>query len=264
MSPAVIRPTATFLMAFALACAPALGMKVSTTAGATAGMGTGMGMGTAMAGATPGAEATAGMAGDVTRGVATGPTVGVVAEATRGAAAGVRAGSSSLAVSLAVSLDASPIVSPVVSLVVSPGVYQAPADGPVARFFDPPAQPWLPGHRGVDFHLEVGATVVSPGGGVVTFAGSVAGKPVVVVSHPDGLRSSLEPVAASVGLGATVSKGQAIGMLTVTPGGASNPEHCAAIGAGPNCLHWGVRRAEVYLDPLLLLGQAPPIVLLPY
>jgi murein DD-endopeptidase MepM/ murein hydrolase activator NlpD len=144
--------------------------------------------------------------------------------------------------------------------------YVAPVEGQVARRFDPPAVRWEAGHRGVDFWSSPGAVIRSPGAGVVTFAGSVAGKPVIVVAHPDGLRTSLEPVLASVSRGDIVKPGDPIGSLAAWGGGRNNPDHCAGL-EGPGvgevaCVHWGVRRGEVYIDPLSLLGLEP-IVLLP-
>ncbi|GAB2501158.1 hypothetical protein GCM10027063_45790 [Promicromonospora xylanilytica] len=129
----------------------------------------------------------------------------------------------------------------------------------VERRFDPPAQRWGAGHRGVDLTAAHGSSVLSPGAGVVTFAGPVARRGVLVVTHPDGLRSSLEPVAASVAVGTAVTAGERIG--TVEGGdaaGGTSPSHCAP----RSCLHWGVRRGERYIDPLSLLDR-PPIVLLP-
>jgi murein DD-endopeptidase MepM/ murein hydrolase activator NlpD len=131
----------------------------------------------------------------------------------------------------------------------------------VERLFDPPEQEWGAGHRGVDLTAPEGSRVLSPGPGVVTFAGQVARRGVVVVTHPDGLRTSLEPVAASVPVGAAVVAGSVIG---VGEGGAGDsadgatPNHCAP----RSCVHWGVRRGERYIDPLSLLDR-PPIVLLP-
>ncbi|MFE5308940.1 murein hydrolase activator EnvC family protein [Isoptericola sp. NPDC056578] len=128
-----------------------------------------------------------------------------------------------------------------------------PVPGDVVQTFDPPAEEWAAGHRGVDLAAATGERVRSPAAGTVSFAGEVAGKPVVVVAHPGGLRSTFEPVTASVGLGDPVAEGDVVGTLAAGPG------HCAPAG----CVHWGVLRGEVYLDPLALLGQAPPIVLLP-
>ncbi|MGW9193384.1 murein hydrolase activator EnvC family protein [Micromonospora chersina] len=117
----------------------------------------------------------------------------------------------------------------------------------VVRRFDPPLQPWLPGHRGVDLAATSGAEVRSAAAGVVLFAGTVAGRPVVTVGHADGLRTTYEPVRPGPAAGARVAAGTPIGLLT-----AGHPG-CAAAA----CLHWGLRRGEEYLDPLALLGLGP-------
>lgn len=117
----------------------------------------------------------------------------------------------------------------------------------VARRFDPPPQPWLPGHRGVDLAAAPGVPVSAAGAGVVTFAGIVAGRPVVTVGHVDGMRTTYEPVLAGVAVGSPVSAGAQIGHLL------DGHLDCAA----PACLHWGLRRGDTYLDPLALLGRGP-------
>jgi murein DD-endopeptidase MepM/ murein hydrolase activator NlpD len=114
----------------------------------------------------------------------------------------------------------------------------------VLRPFDPPAQPYGPGHRGVDLGGWAGEPVLAAGAGVVVFAGMVAGKPVVSVDHPNGLRTTYEPVVATVSPGQHVARGQPIGTLQAGHDG------CPAAA----CLHWGVRRGEEYLDPLWLLS----------
>jgi murein DD-endopeptidase MepM/ murein hydrolase activator NlpD len=130
----------------------------------------------------------------------------------------------------------------------------------VVRPFDAPEHEWGAGHRGVDLVAPEGSGVRSPGPGVVTFAGQVARRGVVVVTHPDGLRTSLEPVAASVPVGTAVAAGSAIGAVesSRSDGGGTTPNHCAP----RSCVHWGVRRGERYIDPLSLLDR-PQIVLLP-
>jgi hypothetical protein len=117
----------------------------------------------------------------------------------------------------------------------------------VARGFDPPPQRWAAGHRGVDLLAGAGAVVRSAGAGSVTFAGRLAGRGVVVVAHADGTRTTYEPVLATVTRGDQVGVGQALGRLTVVGG------HCVPLA----CLHWGRRRGEVYLDPMLLLRPGP-------
>ena len=133
--------------------------------------------------------------------------------------------------------------------------YAPPLDPPVTvmHAFDAPPAPWAAGHRGVDLAASDGAPVLAPAGGIVTFAGPVAGRPVVVVSHPDGRRSSLEPVIGSVPVGEPVTGGQLVGTL------ADIATHCAP----RRCLHWGVRDGETYLDPMSLLPLHGPVVLLP-
>jgi murein DD-endopeptidase MepM/ murein hydrolase activator NlpD len=123
-----------------------------------------------------------------------------------------------------------------------------PVDEPlrVTRPFDAPDSPYGPGHRGVDLAGEPGAPVVAAGAGVVVFAGMVAGRPVVSVDHPGGLRTTYEPVDPAVGAGSAVDRGTALGVLV--PGHAGCP-----VAA---CLHWGARRGEIYLDPLTLLRPA--------
>jgi murein DD-endopeptidase MepM/ murein hydrolase activator NlpD len=122
----------------------------------------------------------------------------------------------------------------------------------VMRRFDRPDQPWLPGHRGVDLAAAVGQSVLAPTDGRVTWTGVIAGRSVVVVSHQGGLRSTFEPVVATVPVGTAVARGQDVGAMAATPG------HCAP----RTCLHWGVLRGETYLDPLALVGRAE-VVLLP-
>ncbi|MDG4823589.1 M23 family metallopeptidase [Asanoa sp. WMMD1127] len=126
------------------------------------------------------------------------------------------------------------------------GGFRPPVEPPlrVTRRFDAPAQNWLPGHRGVDLASAAGATVWAAGPGVVAFAGPVAGRSVVSIDHPGGLRTTYEPLVPVVRRGDRVATGDPIGM--VEPG---HPE-CAATA----CLHWGLRRGEQYLNPLLLLG----------
>lgn len=135
------------------------------------------------------------------------------------------------------------------------GVWRWPLLGTprVVHPFAPPPGPYAAGHRGVDLAAEPGAPVVAPAVGVVTLSGSVAGVPVVVVSHAGGLRSTVQPVSGTVPVGTRVAAGEQVGTLTGDPG------HCTPA----RCLHWGVLRGSTYLDPLRLL-RPPRVVLLPY
>lgn len=119
----------------------------------------------------------------------------------------------------------------------------SPLDGlTLDRRFDPPADPYGPGHRGVDLVGRVGDVVRAVAPGRVTFAGQVGSVPVVTVDH-GGERSTYQPVVASVRVGDAVTAGQLIGTLIGTH------SHCP--GA---CLHLGRLAGEQYLDPLDLLG----------
>lgn len=125
----------------------------------------------------------------------------------------------------------------------------------VAHPFDPPARPWLSGHRGVDLAGGSGVGVRAPQAGTVSFSGWVVDRPVVTIDHGGGLRSSFEPVEATVPVGSAVEQGEEFGVLSA-PGAA----HC---GDGA-CLHWGVRRGEDYVDPLAFIRDRRPSVLLPW
>ena len=126
--------------------------------------------------------------------------------------------------------------------------YRWPLDGrpSVVRRFAPPPRPWLPGHRGVDLAGAPGAVVRAAGAGVVHFAGRLAGRGVVSIDHPGGLRTTYEPLTPTVHSGQSVAAGDPIGYLD-----AGHPG-CPV----PGCLHWGLRRGDAYLDPLALLGLA--------
>ncbi len=121
----------------------------------------------------------------------------------------------------------------------------------VVDAFDPPDSPYGAGHRGVDLAGSPGQVVHSALPGRVSYAGSLAGRGVVVVEH-GATRTTYEPVTATVRLGAPVARGDPIGALQL--GGS----HCFPRA----CLHWGWIEGETYLDPLLLVGLGP-IRLLP-
>jgi murein DD-endopeptidase MepM/ murein hydrolase activator NlpD len=135
--------------------------------------------------------------------------------------------------------------SPAVRAAVAPWV--APVDGVLAvtRPFELPPGPYAAGHRGVDLGGVPGSAVLAAGDGIVVFAGRVAGRPLVSIDHANGLRTTYEPVAPSVAAGQRVIRGSPIGALV--DGHAGCPRAA--------CLHWGVRRGETYLDPMVLLRR---------
>lgn len=142
------------------------------------------------------------------------------------------------------------------------GVTPAGADGPrlawplrpppaVLRGFDAPSPTWNRGHRGVDLAGIPGQPVYAAGSATVVFAGLLAGRPVISLAHPGGLRTSYEPVRAVVHAGQRVTAATMLGELV-----AGHPG-CAAAA----CLHWGAlwgaaARAD-YVDPLALLNSTP-------
>jgi murein DD-endopeptidase MepM/ murein hydrolase activator NlpD len=122
----------------------------------------------------------------------------------------------------------------------------------IVHAFDPPDQPWQPGHRGVDLAGVEGSAVYAAEDGVVTYAGLVAGVGVVTVTHGE-LRTTYQPVAAAVRTGQHVEAGQQVGTLDL------DGSHCAPSA----CLHWGLLRGDVYLDPTSLTTSAGRPRLLP-
>lgn len=121
----------------------------------------------------------------------------------------------------------------------------------VLQPFDPPAQRWLSGHRGADLAAAPGVTVLAPAGGVISFVGVVVDRPVLVIDHGAGLRSSFEPVHSDLVPGQNVASGEKIGVI-------ASGAHCSN-----RCMHWGLRLLDEYIDPLLTIRDDRPSILLP-
>lgn len=117
----------------------------------------------------------------------------------------------------------------------------------VERGFEPPSSPYGAGHRGVDLSATWGSAVLAAGPGRVTYAGLLAGRGVVTVTHAGGLRTTYEPVDPSAHVGDLVVHGSVLGRLSI--GHASCRRRV--------CLHWGLLRGQVYLDPLSLIDTGP-------
>lgn len=131
------------------------------------------------------------------------------------------------------------------------GPYRPPiAPMSVIATFDPPAERWLAGHRGVDLAAAPGTEVRAAGAGTVVFAGTVVDRGVVTIDH-GGIRTTYEPVDAVVAAGDAVVPGTVLGAL-----GAG--AHCSL-----RCLHWGARVGEDYVDPLALLMDYRPVLKTP-
>ncbi|MGO4385863.1 M23 family metallopeptidase [Specibacter sp. RAF43] len=127
----------------------------------------------------------------------------------------------------------------------------------VVHVFDPPAKPWLGGHRGVDLLAAQGTPILAPTDAVVAFAGVVADRPVLTLVTAGGLRLSFEPAATRLAVGDAVTRGSEIGTL-------AGRTHCDTGAPGEeSCLHWGVRRKDHYLNPLQFILDLRPSILLP-
>lgn len=127
-----------------------------------------------------------------------------------------------------------------------------PVDGErrVLRHFAAPPAPYAAGHRGIDLAARApGTAVLAATGGVVHFAGVVAGRGVVTIRSGQ-LLVTVEPVTATVATGDRVAAGEVIGRLETG--------HCRE-----PCVHAGVREAGAYVSPLRWLGGLRRAVLLP-
>ena len=121
----------------------------------------------------------------------------------------------------------------------------------IQRGYLAPAEPYGPGHRGIDLLSSPRQQILAPSEGVISFAGVVARVPVVSIDHGNGWVTSFEPAITALTRGSRVQAGQPIGLV------ATGIAHCA-------CLHFGARFNGQYISPLLLIGEVPPAVLLPW
>lgn len=137
--------------------------------------------------------------------------------------------------------------------------------------FEKPAQRWSAGHRGVDLAVpEHDRRVYAPAPGKVVFSGTVVNRKVLVLAHPDGRRSTFEPMDEALTVGTTVAAGEVIGTVAVTAGGNSERPYRRCSTA---CLYWGVRQGGArgdgsgkdaeYINPMSLLRSKEPSILLP-
>lgn len=125
-----------------------------------------------------------------------------------------------------------------------------------AADFVAPQSEYGAGHRGIDFRSGIGVNVRSPATGQVVEAQVVGYRSVITVKDAKGRLATMEPVCASVKLGAQVYAGQVIAR-TCTP----QPLyvwHCS------NCVHLSARIEGQYVSPLLLMGLFKPSVIKPF
>ena len=141
----------------------------------------------------------------------------------------------------------------------------------VIRPFEKPAQRWSAGHRGVDLAVpENDRRVYAPAPGKVVFSGTVINRKVLVIAHPDGRRSTFEPMDETLPVGTTVTAGEVIGTVADAADGNSERPY---LRCSTPCLYWGVRQGGArgdgsgktaeYINPMGLLGSKEPSILLP-
>ena len=139
--------------------------------------------------------------------------------------------------------------------------------------FEKPAQRWSAGHRGVDLAVpDRDRHVYAPAPGRVVFSGTVVNRKVLVIAHPDGRRSTFEPMDEALPVGTEVTAGDAVGTVAAPESAGENGERPYRRCSVP-CLYWGVRqggargdgsgREAEYVNPMSLLGSQDPSILLP-
>jgi len=115
-----------------------------------------------------------------------------------------------------------------------------PVDAPISDPYRPPATPYGPGNRGIEYATTPGVDVRASGDGVVAFAGIIAHERYVSIDHQGGIRTTYSYLATiEVVVGQPITQGEVVGT------------------AGPR-LHFGARRFGVYIDPASLFESAAP------
>lgn len=120
-----------------------------------------------------------------------------------------------------------------------------------------PSSEYSAGHRGVDYLVSLNQEVLAPARGQVRFVGRVVDRNLISLSHPGGEITEFEPVCSDLIAGEQVEAGQIIGW--VCDPSIQYRQHCTNL----RCLHFSLRKADMYLSPLALIGGLNPSRLLP-
>ncbi|MGI9603397.1 MAG: murein hydrolase activator EnvC family protein [Acidimicrobiales bacterium] len=118
------------------------------------------------------------------------------------------------------------------------GGHRPPTSAPITDPFRPPAQPWLPGNRGLEYGTEPGDPVTASHQGTVVFAGAIGRHQYVTIAHGCDLVTTYSFLGQRlVDAGAPVARGQLVGR------------------AGTTRFHFGARLDGHYIDPDLLFSH---------
>jgi murein DD-endopeptidase MepM/ murein hydrolase activator NlpD len=133
-----------------------------------------------------------------------------------------------------------------------------PLEPPIAlvNLYRQPNSDYSAGHRGIDYQVTPGQSVLAPADGQVWFAGTVVNRPVLSVRHPDGTLSEFEPVCTDLKKGEPIFLGQEIG--EVCEAGNTYRAHCDS----NTCMHFSIRVVGEYLSPQVFIGGLNPSRLL--
>lgn len=123
-----------------------------------------------------------------------------------------------------------------------------------SKDFQNPVELRSRGHRGIDLSDMRESPVLAPFGGEVSFVGKVFHRSTITIRSNTGLLASFEPICSALTVGDRVSAGAEIGSWCEAD--AEYREHCE------DCVHFSIRSARGYLNPLLFLGAVRPSTLI--
>jgi murein DD-endopeptidase MepM/ murein hydrolase activator NlpD len=131
----------------------------------------------------------------------------------------------------------------VAGLALSWCLFTPPVDGPVVRPFAPIGA--YGGHWGTDLAVPEGTPIRPIAPGVVSFAGTVAGRVSVTVDHGGTVRSSYSYLSSHL-----ATAGQRVDRSTVIGG--------TGVDRGIPALHLSVRVGGIYVDPTRVCSRLTP------
>src|SRR5205085_8103620 len=91
-----------------------------------------------------------------------------------------------------------------------------PVAAPITDPYRPPATPYGPGNRGIEYATEAGTAVRASSAGIVAFAGVIASERYVSIDHEGGIRTTYSYLATiDVVAGQRVAQGDVVGTAGV-------------------------------------------------